>query len=535
MKEFLDLYNIEIGENIRIEALYIKKENFNAVDIFLQNVDSKEKIAFNIIDNLYGKDSKISGYKIILETPINNGIYEIIVENKNKKYLLEWSNNQNIKMNFDKNKYIIFSKNKKIMLLNNGIYIKPKKLFSKISYNLKKVIYGIKEYKKIFIFRFLKFKSKYVLINDRITEGNDNGEALFKYIMASNDSIKRNTYYIINKKSDKYKELKNLGHVLKFGSFKHKFLFLNSKVIATSYIGNSKGVYNPFSEQEMNIYGDLINKRVIFLQHGTMMTDFHLMFNRARMVIDKFVVSTKKEAEGIENQGYLYNRDMIIKTGLPRYDLLENNNKRIILISFTWRKWLKNLSEEDFVKSQYYLKLESLLKNKEFQHMISKYNYKVELILHSELNSFYNSFAKFNGTNIKVYRSNEIIYSNIFNSSGLLLTDYSSIHYDVAYLKKPILYYQYDLHEFLTNHTNNGKGNFDYREDGFGEVIDNEKQLINELEYYLKNKCKMKGFYLKRVKNNFLHNDTNNSKRVCGHIVELLDCQNKTYRFNSVQ
>lgn len=535
MKEFLDLYNIEIDENIKIEALYIKKEDFNTVDIFLQNIDSKEKIAFNIVDTLYGKDSNISGYKILLEMPINNGKYEIVVKTKKKIYNLEWSNNQNIKMNFNENKYIMFSKNKEITLLNNGLYIKSKKLFSKINYNLKKIMYGIKEYKRLFLFRFLKFKSKYILINDRVIEGNDNGEALFKYIRANNDSLKKNTYYVINKNSDKYKELKNLGHVLKFGSLKHKFLFLNSKVIGTSYIGNSKGVYNPFNEQEMNIYSDLINKRVIFLQHGIMMTDFHLMFNRARMVIDKFVVSTKKEAEDINNQGYLYSKDMIIRTGLPRYDLLKNNNQRKILISFTWRKWLKDLNEDDFIKSQYYLKLESLLKNKEFKHMINKYNYKIELVLHSELNSFYNCFIKFNDNNVKVYKSSDIVYSNIFSSSDLLLTDYSSIHYDVAYLKKPVLYYQYDLHEFLTNHTNNGKGNFDYIEDGFGEIIDNEKQLISKLEHYLKNECKMKPFYLKRVKNNFIYNDANNSKRVCEHIIELLDKKEIPYRFNSVQ
>ena len=48
----------------------------------------------------------------------------------------------------------------------------------------------------------------------------------------------------------------------------------------------------------------------------------------------------------------------------------------------------------------------------------------------------------------------------------------------------------------------------------FGEIVNNQDGLIDLIEDYLDNGCKMKDEYIKRVENFFAFNDKNNCKRV---------------------
>jgi len=58
------------------------------------------------------------------------------------------------------------------------------------------------------------------------------------------------------------------------------------------------------------------------------------------------------------------------------------------------------------------------------------------------------------------------------------------------------------------------EGYFDYESMGFGEIIDNEKSLINTITNYMEKDCKMKDKYSERVDAFFKYTDKNNSKRV---------------------
>ena len=56
---------------------------------------------------------------------------------------------------------------------------------------------------------------------------------------------------------------------------------------------------------------------------------------------------------------------------------------------------------------------------------------------------------------------------------------------------------------------------------GFGEVIENEKDLINQINEYLENNCQMKVEYEKRVDTFYKYNDKNNCKRVYEAILNM--------------
>ena len=89
----------------------------------------------------------------------------------------------------------------------------------------------------------------------------------------------------------------------------------------------------------------------------------------------------------------------------------------------------------------------------------------------------------------------------------MMITDFSSVFFDFAYLKKPVIYYQPndDYHY--------GDGYFDYETMGFGPVINEEEDLFNEINSYISKDCSMEEKYKNRVKNFFKYTDKNNCKR----------------------
>ena len=50
-----------------------------------------------------------------------------------------------------------------------------------------------------------------------------------------------------------------------------------------------------------------------------------------------------------------------------------------------------------------------------------------------------------------------------------MLTDYSSVAFDFAYLRKPIVYAHFDKEAFFSGEHSYTAGYFDYERDGFGE------------------------------------------------------------------
>ena len=96
-----------------------------------------------------------------------------------------------------------------------------------------------------------------------------------------------------------------------------------------------------------------------------------------------------------------------------------------------------------------------------------------------------------------------------------MITDYSSVNFDFAYLKKPVIYYQYgnDYHF-------EGEALIDDEISTFGDIIDDEDILTEKIIEYIDNDCKMEDKYVSRVLKFFKFNDKNNSKRVYDWILK---------------
>ncbi|EAH7485002.1 capsular biosynthesis protein, partial [Campylobacter coli] len=116
----------------------------------------------------------------------------------------------------------------------------------------------------------------------------------------------------------------------------------------------------------------------------------------------------------------------------------------------------------------------------------------------------------------KIANQNESL-QKLFCNSSLMITDYSSVAFEMAYLEKPVIYYQFDKEEFFISQWQ--KGYFDYKKDGFGPVVENEENLLKELESLLQNDCKPFGVYKDNIDSTFVFKDG----RCCERIYAMLE------------
>lgn len=446
---------------------------------------------------------EIEDYKIILKTVFTESDYKILIKNNisfrkhaNLSHYTNYTCPDSKIIEFNNNKFFIqdYSTKNLLKLEFKSLLkiIKSKKpfwykaLLMRILYLILKPFY---KNKKIFLFE------------DRPLQADDNGEILFKYAMSQKDNIDK--YFIIDKNTSDYKRLsKDYKNIISFKSLKHKILYLFADKHFSSHI--DRVFLDPFNDESPEFYNSLIKFRRYFIQHGVIQSDLSHWIRRYYHNLDLFLTSSSYERDSIIKGYYHYDKDIVQLLGLPRYDFLENkdNLNKDILFMPTWRKYLN--TKEEFLNSDYYKRLNRFFNNEKLKDYLLRYGYKIVFKPHYNISQYLNYLD----IDDEYVRLAEESYRELFNSSSLLITDYSSVFFDFAYLKKPIIYY----HEKDEYHFN--KGYFDYDTMGFGEVIQDEDKLVDLIILYMENDCKMDEKYKKRVDNFFKYNDKNNSKRV---------------------
>jgi CDP-glycerol glycerophosphotransferase (TagB/SpsB family) len=428
--------------------------------------------------------------------------------------------------------------NTKNYYINNGyvyyyynklIKRKPLTIKNKFIFELRYVANLIKV-KKVnvlfnrFLYKICKLfnKKKIWLISDRpLFAANDNGFRLFEYICKQNDkNIK--PYFIIKKDLKDYNKVKSIGKTIIFNSLKYKIYFLLADKVISSQADD--WTTNPFGKEEC-YYRDLFNYDFVFLQHGITKDDISNWLNIYAKNIKLFITSTEKEYNSLLNVRYGYDKNIVKLTGLPRYDKLEDKKKKLIAIMPTWRLDLANNVNEDGVReyslkfkgSEYYKFFNTLINDERLLSILKKYNYKGLFVMHP---SHSENYVDFLDNDICDVIDGTADYQEIFKTASLLITDYSSVAFDFAYLNKPVLYTQFDKKSFFEKHLYI-EGYFSYEKDGFGPVVYDYDSTVNEIIKFIENDCKLDKKYEKRIDKFYKYRDKNNCKRVYEEIKKL--------------
>lgn len=370
--------------------------------------------------------------------------------------------------------------------------------------------------------RLTKKKRPVWLFMDRIDRAGDNAEVLFRYAR-QRDEV--DAYFVIEEGSKDYERLYSLGNVIKLNSKEHYILVMLADYIISS---QSNGVVeNPFWD-DAEFFRDLYHQgKIVFLQHGVIKDDMSCTLNRFNTNFVGFITSGVAEAKSIIGSSYFYSEKQVWLTGLPRFDLLYDNGQKYILIMPSWRQGLmeqvwdkkKNAMiwqvREDFTQSEYVRRYSVLLCNKKLQQMCNEYGYKLVFMPHALMEPYMDKFEK---NEHCIYWDNSKLYTDAFAEGNLLLTDYSSVAFDFAYLRKPVIYYQFDKEQFFKEHTYT-KGYYDYYNDGFGEVAFEEEKIVELIIDYMKNDCRVKDIYSDRINSFFKYQDRECCRRVYEYII----------------
>ncbi len=355
------------------------------------------------------------------------------------------------------------------------------------------------------------------ILSDRLECAGDNGEALFRYInQYHNGDI--DSYFVLNRDTKDYQRLKAIGHVVNSDSWKYKFLFLCADAIISSQAQDN--TINPFYGF-WNPYRDIINQKpFIFLQHGIIKDNLSQQLNRYQRNIRGLVVSAVAERNSINTGPYFYTLGNLWLTGLPRYDLLHHDEKRRVVIMPTWRRylldkqdpktgiWEKNAAFDSSAYVQFY---QDLLHDERLLSAAEAFGYSLSFFPHPNIQPHIEAF---NVPKDVMTPATGETYCEVLAQSDLLITDYSSVAMDFAYLRKPVLYCHFDREEFEQGDHIYTPGYFDYEKDGFGEVVYNRDALVDAIISYMETGCQLKQLYRERMDQFFFYNDQNNCARI---------------------
>ncbi len=181
--------------------------------------------------------------------------------------------------------------------------------------------------------------------------------------------------------------------------------------------------------------------------------NYKMTFYRQSRVWD-YLISDNPFSTEVFESAFLYPHDKILEIGYPRNDLLYNRNnseeidkiktglglpkdKKIILYAPTWR------DDEYYAPGQYKFTLPldlSLLQSKLNDDYIillrTHYFIADNMVITDEQKSFVKDVSRYHDI------------GELYLISDICITDYSSVFFDYANLKRPILFYVYDFEKY---------------------------------------------------------------------------------------
>lgn len=363
---------------------------------------------------------------------------------------------------------------------------------------------------KIYVIIFRVKHDDIWLIAERGVDARDNGYFLYKKIKRDYPNIK--VKYVISNDSPDYKKIDE-SDIIIYRSFKHFIYYLTSKILISTHLQG----YSPNSD----VFIKLNYKRIlpvrgkqVFLQHG-ITKDRMFYFDYTYNHLDLFISGAIPEYEFIKKE-FGFDDNHLKLTGFARFDNLINKEENMILLMPTWRFTHNRQSDNEFLNSEFFERYQNLLLSPRLAKYLEDNNVELYFYPHHETQKFLHYF-KISSSSIILASKYDYDVQDLLKRARVLITDYSSVYFDFGYMKKPIIYYQFDYEEYRKYRD---EGYFDYKRDGFGPVVSDDDKLIDYLiEYY---KEGLKEEYLTRITKFFKYQDQNNSQRILDEIFKLL-------------
>ncbi len=351
------------------------------------------------------------------------------------------------------------------------------------------------------------------LVGERGFDARDNGYWFFRYLREQQPQI--NTAFVIDQSSPDYDKIARLGRTVPQGSLRHYLMYLAAdQLIGTHVQPASPDLMAYYHLRQIGIHP---RGKQIFLQHGIIMAEMKWMRYPA-MKVDFFASGGKMEYDYLSSE-FGYPENVVRYTGLCRYDNLFRRNEpsNEILVMPTWRG--SDYPQGDrFYETPFYRHFQSFLENPLLLRLLEEYDLKLVFYPHIELQK---ELDKFRSPSEQIILAGWRDYDvqTLLMRCSMLITDYSSVFFDVGYMEKPIIFYQFDQEDFRKYHYQ--QGYFSYEKHGFGPVVKTEEALMDALQACARNDFRMQKEYLGRLDAFFAVRDEKNCERTFRIVSEM--------------
>ncbi len=360
------------------------------------------------------------------------------------------------------------------------------------------------------------------LVGERPETARDNGRALFAHLRTTRPDAP--VYYVITADSPMRGAVEPLGNVVTHSSWRHRVLMLHAEVLANAYSVKHMlpSRWHPGAYMKQCAWRTGAHR--VYLKHGVHLSPYAV--KRANGGYDLVAAVGEREAEALRaTSGY---GDEVVVTGLARYDALVRPGRRsgTILFMPTWRRYLvptlfgdSDETQVAYEGSTYQRFVTELLGSRRLAALLEEHDLTLQVVPHYNLASLLRA-EDLASARVEVLDAATADIPALLRSCDLLLTDYSSVQFDVAYVGTPVVYCQFDEDEYTAGHS--AFSWFEVGRDGFGPVTRDVEGTVDALEGYAVSGFRREPLYEQRVRSVFAHHDRDNAERLARAIDGLV-------------
>lgn len=360
---------------------------------------------------------------------------------------------------------------------------------------------------------FWERQKNWVVFEKFCKTAQDNSYYFFKFCMENLPKNERkHIYYIIDPRESDYQNVAQYGRqVVPFMSLKHMLLSLSMKICISS---DSTSHLYVWRSKPSIVRRTIKKKRELFLQHGvTAMKQVHQLFGKKGSSPMTYFVTCSRPEHDIVVREFGYAPQNVPVTGFARWDVLEDKSTPddpFILMMPTWRSWLEEVDNDTFLQSDYYKNYSALLTDPALDEMLRRNHTRLVFYLHPKFAGYMNNFKDKISPRVTCIPFGQQPLNELMMRCKLLVTDYSSVCWDVLYQNKPVVYYQFDYDLYNEVH-----GSYlDMTTQLPGDRLTDAKDLVPCLDGYAASGFEMKPRYREMAEQYFMFRDNDNSRRI---------------------
>lgn len=326
------------------------------------------------------------------------------------------------------------------------------------------------------------------LLMDRDTQAQDNAEHLYRYLRQHHPRL--NIWFVLSRSSSDWDRLEHDGfRLLEHRSRQHTFGLRNCRHVISSQIDHY--VVHPLPRSPFGPE----TWHYTFLQHGVTKDDLSVWINHKP--IDLMVTVTPDETASIVGDGtpYVFTEREVRMTGFPRHDrLLElatavpADERKLIMVMPTWRRELlpdvvlggnERRLRADFWETEYAIQWRRVIESAELHELTDRHGWQICFIPHPNMQDYLENSPL--PPHVAVHAVKDVDIQKLLARAGALVTDYSSMAFEMAYIQRPVVYFQFDRAEFFSGVHAYRRGTWSYESDGFGPVCADPDTVLAEL------------------------------------------------------